>query len=396
MGKKNKQFWRFDNSAENSSEGTLHIYGDIKFYDMRWWNWPDDVIPHQFKNDLAELGDVDTIHVRINSNGGSVFGAYAIMNLLRSHKARVITYNDGIAASAATLIAMAGDKIISSIGSVWMIHLPSTEVRGNAHELQKAIEILSTITDTMTDIYHAKTGIEKAKILQMMNEDKWMTGREAQEMGFVDEVTGLKVEAFLSENKATAFLNGLAVNLANVKNKEAFVAMLPPKQVAGAQSNKDTPNNPINTLNNGAGLNPSQREETVMNLADLKAKHPEIYNAAVNEGITQATSAEAIATARAEGVMAERARIKAIDDMALPGMENHTNKAKYETGITAGEFAVELIKVQKQQGVNFLNNAQEDAKDLEGVPANGEPQNSKEQEEQALLAKTGARAKTLR
>ena len=392
MGKKNKQFWRFENSAENSSEGTLHIYGDIKFYDMGWWNWPDDVIPHQFKNDLAELGDVDTIHVRINSNGGSVFGAYAIMNLLRSHKAKIITYNDGIAASAATLIAMAGDRIVSSIGSVWMIHLPSTSVSGNAKDLQKAIEILDTITDTMADIYHAKTGIDRAEIMRMMNEDKWMTGKEALEMGFVDEVTGLKVEAYLSDNKATAFFNGLAVNLAKVKNKEAFVAMLQP----GPQKSPAGNAAPQNTSNAQEPKN-EKEEGIIMNLADLKAKHPEIYNAAVNEGVAQATSSEAIAQARAEGAAAERARIQDIDGMSMnvPGMRELAYKAKYETGITAPEFAMEFVKAQAQKGTDHFAAVQADAAAAGEVPPAGAPQNS-EEEEAALLAHAEEVAKTIR
>ena len=120
-----------------------------------------------------------------------------------------------------------------------------------------------------------------------------------------------------------------------------------------------------------------------MTLEELKAKYPDIYTAAVNEGVAQ-------------GTQAERNRIQEIDNMALPGMDALTNKAKYETGVTAGEFAVELIKAQKQKGVNYLNKAQEDAAPLSTVPAATAPQSDDAQEEQALLAKTGERANTLR
>ena len=122
-----------------------------------------------------------------------------------------------------------------------------------------------------------------------------------------------------------------------------------------------------------------------MNLADLKAKHPEIYAAAVNEGVAQASSSESITQARNEGMAAERGRIKAIDDMALPGMETLTNKAKYETGITAEMYAVEIIKAQKERGTNFLAAVQKDAKELDGVDASGSPQDDKG-EEDSLLA----------
>ena len=374
-------FWKFENSVSGSSAGTeatLYIYGDICFYDLEWWHWPDDVVPHRFKNDLAALGDVDTIHVRINSNGGSVFGAYAIMNLLKTHKAQIITYNDGIAASAATLIAMAGNRIVSSLGSVWMIHLPLTTVTGNAEDLKKAIEILGKITESMADIYHAKTGIDRDELMKMMNEDKWMTGKEALEKGFVDEVSGLKVEAFISEDSATAFFNGLAVELKTIRNKEAFVAMLPVK---------NKPNLP--------GKGQPQEEEITMTLAELKAKHPEVYTAAVNEGVAQSTSADVISQAKEEALKAERERIKAIDDMALPGMESLTNRAKFESGITAEQYAVEILKAQKEKGANFLAMAHEDAKGLDEVPNAGAPQDG-QAEEDALLAMTAESAKNIR
>ena len=356
------QFWRFENSATSNAEATLHIYGDIMQYDMEYWNFPDDVIPHRFRQELNALGDVSKIHVRINSNGGSVFGAYAIMNLLKSHNAKIITYNDGIAASAATLIAMAGDKIVSALGSVWMIHLPLTGVIGNVNELQKAIDVLNTITESMIDIYHARTGIDKTELLKMLNDDTWMTGSQALEKGFVDEVTDLEVVAYLSEDKQTAFFNGLNINLDKVRNKEVLASLLKP-----------TPPRQIQQISN------ENKEATIMNLEDLKAKYPEIYNQVISEGMQQ-------------GITAERERIQAIDDIALSGMEELTNKAKYETGITAADFAMELIKAQKQKGINYLNAAKEDAKELDAVPAAMIPQNSKE-EADALISYVEAKNK---
>jgi len=378
MGKDN-QFWRFENNATGdteATEATLYIYGDIVQYEG--WNYPDDAVPNKFRKELAALGNMETIHVRINSNGGSVFGAYAIMNLLKANKAQIITYNDGIAASAATIIAMAGDKIVSALGSVWMVHLPSTWAWGNADELQKAIDILGTITESMVDIYHARTGIEKAELLEMLKADTWMTGSQAFEKGFVDEVTDLEVVAYLGEDKQTAFFNGLNISLDKVRNKEVLASMLktaPPKPASQAQAAQPTP--PIPLISN------KNEEDTLMNLEDLKAKHPEIYNQAVNEG-------------RQQGITAERERIQAIDDIALAGMEELTNKAKYETGITAADFAMELIKAQKQKGINFLNQAQEDAKELDDVSAAGATQTSTEDEENAMLAHLAEANKNVR
>ena len=362
---KNK-FWKFENNVATPSEATLYVYGEIINYDLGNWNFPDDVVPNKFKNELNELGDVETIHVRINSSGGSVFAAYAIMNLLKTHKAKIITYNDGIAASAATIIAMAGDKIITALGSVWMVHLPSTGLWGNATDFKKAIEVLDTITESMIDIYNKRTNIARDTLLQMLKEDTWLTGTEALEKGFADEITELEVVAYLNDDKKTAFFNGQKISLENISNKNFLLNTLPPKPHI---KNK---NNPKNVENK------TEEKRKIMNLEELKAKYPNIYSEAVNVGISS-----------------ERERLKEIDNLSLTGMEELTNKAKYETGITAEAFAMELIKAQKEKGINFLNQAKSDADHLNNVPSTPTLQNGDEEEE-AILAQMGERAKNLR
>ena len=382
-------FWEFKNNASTSeaNEATLYIYGDIVTYDLDRWNWPDDVVPNKFKDELNALGNVDTIHVRINSGGGSVFAAFAIMNLLKIHKARIISHIDGIAASAATLIAMAGDRIIAALGSIMMVHLPSTIVWGNANDFQKAIEVLNTITESMVDVYHAKTGIDKAEIRTYLNNDEWMTGAQAYEKKFVDEVTELEVEAFLSEDKKTAFFNNVAVPLEKMCNKDVLMAMLPQRP-----QNKPAEVKPAEVVNH------SKKEDKSMTLTDLQAKHPALYAEVLNLGIAQGASSEAIVQAktegRTEGIAAERERIKAIDARILPGFESLANKAKFETGITAADYALEVLEAQKQKGISFLNDAKADAKELEDVPSACAPQDD-EAEEKALLAYAAEVAKNI-
>ena len=379
------EFWRFENNAQGAgasedSEATLYIYGDICAYDWGDWNSPDDVVPNKFKDELGNLGDVSTIHVRINSGGGSVFGAYAIMNLLKSHKAKVISHIDGIAASAATLVAMAGDRIIASVGSIVMVHLPSTFVWGNVNDLQKAIDILKTITESMVDVYHAKTGIEKDTLRELLGKDEWMTGTQAFEKKFVDEVADFEVQAYLSEDKTTAFFNNVSVPMEKLRNREMLAAMLP--------------------VNNKPQFKPKtgqpQEEGFVMNLADLKAKHPETYAAAVKEGAAQGVPAEAVNQAREEGIKAERERIKAIEECAPHGMEELTAKAKFETCITAEQYAVEVLKAQKGKGPEYFAMAQKDAKGLDEVPNAEAPQGGDEDAElDALFASTAESAKNI-
>jgi ATP-dependent protease ClpP protease subunit len=359
------QFWRFENSAdnENSDEATLYIYGDIVTYDFGGWNFPDDVVPNKLKDELKALDGMKTIHVRINSNGGSVFAAYAIMNLLKAHKARIITYNDGIAASAATIIAMAGDKIVTALGSVWMIHMPSLTIAGSygADELVRMTGALNTIAQSMADIYRARTGIDEETLVSLMKEETWLTGPQAVEKGFADELAEeMDAVAYLSEDKRTAFFNGINLDLEGERGKK-LLAMLKVETRLAAN----------NKLEN------KESEERIMDLKDLQEKYPAVYEAAVREG-----------------ALAERNRIKEIDGMALPGLDELTARAKFETGVSAGELAVEMIKAQKQKGAQHFQAALADAKPLDGVPAASAPAAGGLEEEKALLEYAKARAQS--
>jgi ATP-dependent protease ClpP protease subunit len=380
------QFWRFENSADAESEGTLYIYGDIVIYDFGDWNYPDDVIPNKFKDELKALGDVKTIHVRINSYGGSVFAAYAIMNLLKSHKAQIIVHGDGIVASAATIIAMAGDKIKTAVGSVWMFHMPLLSLWGsyNRKDLKEMDKVLDTITQSMLDIYNARTGIEKDKLEEMLNRDEWLTGTQAVEKGFVDEVTDWSVAAHVSADKQTAIFNGLRMDISKVCNKDALLALLKPQPAPNPEGSGGPliPKPSADVIPQAANKKVPEQEENIVNLNDFKNKHPEIYKEAVNEGIAQ-------------GVKDERSRMQAIDSIALPGMDALTAKAKYETGITADALAVEIVKAQKAQGVNYVNNANDDAKELDKVPHSAPPQDNAEKE-RALLNHLGERKNLMR
>jgi ATP-dependent Clp protease, protease subunit len=345
MGKE-KSFWKFENVLQEQ-EAKLYIYGDIVDHDLGDYNYPDDVVPNKFKDELYSLGNVQKIDLHINSNGGSVFAAYAIMNMLKNHKAYITTYIDGIAASAASIIAMAGDKIIMPVGSMFMVHQPMLSMWGNynTNELEKVINMLNSISDNMIDVYHNRTGLDKKKIKKILNAETWLSPTEALELGFADEIEGIEVVAYLNEDKSTAFFNGQGFKLNKLSKNETLLNTL--------KVNKTHPNNNKDIKN---------KEET-MNIEVLKNKYPDIYN-----------------TALKIGAEAERNRIKAIDEIALAGMEDLSNKAKFESPITAEAYAMEVIKAQKTQGINHINNVNEDAKPLNEIPASNSPLNNSEQE----------------
>jgi len=364
---KETRFWEFKNSAA-ADEATLYIYGDIVTYDLGNWNFPDDVVPNKFKEELKALGDIKTLHVRINSGGGSAFAAMAIMNLLKTHKAKVITYNDGIAASAATIIAMAGDKIVTALGSVWMIHEPSTALFGyySAGELSKQIEPLNVLTDTLADIYHAKTGIDKDELKAMMADETWMSGTEALEKGFVDEGTDIEVAASLNADKRAAFFNNIEVDLRGVRKMDRVSALIGSRASAGAtrEGNKQH----------------SEEGMEIMDLNELKEKYPDIYSAAKKDGFN-------------DGAASERSRIKGIYDLALPGMGEITDKAMFTEPVDAATFAVNLLTAQKAKGVNYLNDARQDAKPMDDVPNNPRPDTDQQDKAERLrLLEIGKKA----
>lgn len=209
----NKRFWEFKNMSDTSAD--LYIYGEIS--DYSWWE--DVVTPKQFADDLQEVKNVDILNVRINSVGGDVFAAHAIYSLLKSCKAEVIVYIDGLAASAATIIMMAGDKICMPPNAMIMIHNPWTYARGSAKDLEKSIEVLEKVKDSIILAYQAKTGLDKEELSQLMDEETWMTGQEAFDRGFIDElIENVQVAASIKDE--SIFVNGIQFGFSEFKNKE--------------------------------------------------------------------------------------------------------------------------------------------------------------------------------
>lgn len=142
--------------------------------------------PQIFRDELnAGNGDIT---VWINSPGGDCIAAAQIYNMLMEYKGNVTVKIDGIAASAASVIAMAGTKVCVSPVSMMMIHNPMTVAMGNTGEMQKAIEMLDEVKESIINAYEIKTGLSRAKISHLMDAETWMDANSAVEMGFADEI----------------------------------------------------------------------------------------------------------------------------------------------------------------------------------------------------------------
>ena len=184
-----KKFWKWKNkmvtnqkTQETVTERTLFLNGTIA--EESWFD--DDVTPQLFKDEL--LSGSGDITVWINSPGGDCVAAAQIYNMLMDYKGNVTIKIDGIAASAASVIAMAGTKVIVSPVSMMMIHNPMTAAFGNASEMEKAIAMLDEVKESIINAYEIKTGMSRAKLSHLMDAETWMNANMAVELGFADEI----------------------------------------------------------------------------------------------------------------------------------------------------------------------------------------------------------------
>ena len=180
-----KKFWKWKNQAQTETTPaarTLYLNGTIA--EESWFD--DDVTPQLFKEELnSGTGDIT---VWINSPGGDCVAAAQIYNMLLDYKGNVTIKIDSIAASAASVIAMAGTKVLISPVSMMMIHNPMTIAMGDKAEMEKAIEMLSEVKESIMNAYEIKTGLSRAKISHLMEDETWMNVNKAVELGFADGV----------------------------------------------------------------------------------------------------------------------------------------------------------------------------------------------------------------
>ncbi len=177
------KFWNFKNvKNENGEMRVLFLDGAIA--EDSWYD--DDVTPKMFRDELMSgSGDIE---VWINSPGGDCVAASQIYSMLMDYKGSVTVKIDGIAASAASVIAMAGTKVLMAPTALMMIHDPLTIAWGNAKEMQRTIQMLDEVKESIINAYELKTGLSRTKISHMMDEETWISANKAVELGFADAV----------------------------------------------------------------------------------------------------------------------------------------------------------------------------------------------------------------
>ncbi len=181
MGK-NKKFWNWARDADESGERVLYFDGEIS--NETWWG--DEVTPRLFRDEL--FSDEGDITIWLNSPGGDCVAASQIYAMLMDYKSNVTVKIDGIAASAASVIAMAGTSVLMAPTALMMVHNPLTIAIGDSEEMQKAIEMLDEVKESIINAYQIKSNQSRAKISHWMDAETWMNANKAIELGFADGV----------------------------------------------------------------------------------------------------------------------------------------------------------------------------------------------------------------
>ena len=181
---KAQKFWKWKNQSEEepSAERVLEFYGTIA--EESWY--VDDITPAMFKEEL--FAGSGPITIWISSPGGDCIAASQIYAMLMDYKGDITVKIDGIAASAASVIAMAGTKVLMAPTAVMMVHNPATMAFGDHVEMEKAIEMLSEVKESIINAYEIKTGLPRKQLAKMMDNTTWMNANKAVEFGFADDI----------------------------------------------------------------------------------------------------------------------------------------------------------------------------------------------------------------
>ncbi|MEA5057765.1 MAG: Clp protease ClpP [Anaerotignum propionicum] len=338
---KNKHFWSFKNTVEGNTAPELILYGDIA--SETWWG--DEVTPRQFTEELNALGNVPEIVVRINSGGGDVFAANAIYTRLKDNSAKIIVKIDGWAASAATIVAMAGDIIEIPGNGVFMVHDPKMGVLGYFSEAEfvKLSEELKVIKQSIVNGYALKTGKDPEEIAAIMADETWYDGKQAVEAGFCDKLMFEAVETSV-ENTSKVIVNSIPLDISRF------------------------PTMPISLIDRIA----TYTQDDFSNITTQKQTQKEMKNMTEIKTVNDLKAAfpEFTAQIANDATVAERKRIQDIEDVALAGFDNIVNEAKFTKPIAAGDVAKAIVAEQKKQGANYIVDRDDDAQNS-GAGAEG-------------------------
>jgi len=341
----------------DGKEAEITMYGAIVRERPKDWFTGEPVegnfiVLDEFLDDLEKIKGAKRITIRLNTLGGDVFAALPIHNRLRDLKAEVTAIVDGAAASAGALIMCAADHVKANAGSIIMVHRCSALLLGgyNADEMREMAEHLDTVDRAQAAIIRRKTGLSEREVMNMLKAETYMTGKEAQEKGFVDEVfDGAPLEIAASADHKALFVNGQRLDFIT-----PFMNL--PDNIPTYQQDPSAANASAKAAPPAA---PEKDDEGGIIMAktfdELKKENPELANSIFAE------AKKMLAAEIQEAVAKERKRLQEIDEISAALDPELVEKAKYEEPCTAAELALRAVQVQAVKSKAFIEDLKADA-----------------------------------
>ncbi len=383
------KFWNVATVGDDEAEITL--YGDVMSRQPTdWWTGEPEpglyITPEGFMEDLAAVKDKGHITVKLNSCGGDLYTGIAIHNALKALSGEVNVVVEGIAASAASVIMCAGDTVTVYPGSLVMIHGVSVYLWDslNIQDMKQLMKGMDASERAVAEIYNAKTGIAVDTLRGMMTKETWLTGREALEKGFADNLLEDEEDPdmSMSHDRKVLYVNGIGHNVEGLRHIPGTIPIQKSAKPAARPAANIRPTNQAAKPEGG---------KNHMTLEELKAQEPDLVSqieqAAVGAATAQTTDA----------VTAERQRLAAIDSIAasIPD-QKMVHDAKYgDNPCTAQELCFRVMQQSAASGQNFLANYEKDGAasgvgDVGAAPNGGAGVNQEEQDAADIQAVVAA------
>lgn len=373
------------NIAENDDGSvSIDMYGEVvETVPTDFWTGErvegNYIVMSDFLRDLDRLRDKRNITVHINSVGGDLYGGIAIYNRLKALPGNVTTINDGLAASAGSIIFQAGNTRKVHAGSNIMIHQAMGFLYGyyQTKDLKEAIKQLDAGNKAAVNVYAEASGREPESMKAMLDRETWLTGQEAVDAGLADEVIGgdMPVSMSLTADKRALIVNGVALPTRGMTNIPARIPVMPAAMAVSPAAEKPVEDKEKKERGN---------EMEIKNVQELRAAYPELVNQ------IEAAAREAGQT---DGVNAERARMQGIEaiENAIADKDLIHN-AKYKEPLTAEQLAFKAMQAQAAIGATMLSKMEADAgasgaSAVEATPNQG-PEAKEEPDAMAEIMKT--------
>lgn len=354
---KTNKFWNF---MDNGDTAELQLFGTIQS-EEDWWS--DDCVTYRdFINELNGLGDKKSINVVIHSIGGDVFAANAIYSALAMNKATITGTIIGICASAATIVLMACDSRRIAKNAILMAHNPSVSLWGSyqADDLLKLAEVTNQVKKSIVAAYMERLDKTEEEINQLMDEESWYVGQEAVDAGFCDSVIEADFQSNVLANKFV--VNGIPYSFKNYVEK--FVPDNIRKKVRDLSGtffdiSKRT------QKGNGKMEEENNTMTMISDVAGLRASYPQLCAKIADDAVS-----------------AERARLRAIDEIAKGIPEDVLMKARYDEPVSAADLALAQMRANNAAGQQFLNNMISEMQDSGTAAVGAEPNTGYDPESQ--------------